>query len=57
MMVNAKVMTIVIMVKYIRSILAALIVSNSTPKAGNYVVRVLKFLAMSKIAMIPQNVM
>ena len=50
MMVAAKVMTPKIMVKYIRSILAALIVSNSTPKAGNFDVRVLKFLVMSKIA-------
>ena len=50
MMVAAKVMTPKIMVKYTRSILAALIVSNSTPKAGNFDVKVLKFLVMSKIA-------
>ena len=53
-MANATTMQIKMIVKYKRSTFAALIVSNSTPKAGNFDVRVLRFLVMSKIAIIAE---
>ena len=53
MTVHARAMAHDIIVKYNRSILASLIVSKSTPKAGNLDVNDFKFLAISKMAMIP----
>ena len=52
MVVRARLSTAEMIVKYSRSILAALMVSKSTPNAGNLEVKVFRFFAMSKTAMI-----